>query len=206
MNADTLSPTIEMAEELELPKEKTNDVPGDIALWFFLMAELAAFGIMILGFAGVRYFQPEMFLNGLSQMNVTNGLINTLALLTGSYFAAVGVFKVRAMAAKAHLYFVAAAVFGCVYLVVKMSDYVHLYSAGYSLHYDTFFSFYFFATAFHYMHVLAGVVILLLVANWLRKPEDDQEKRSRAAESIASYWHMVDIVWIVLFPTLYLLK
>lgn len=206
MNTETLSPILDTEEELELSQSNTTDVPGDIALWFFLMAELAAFGVMILGFAGVRYFQPEMFLNGLEQMNVTNGLINTVALLTGSYFAAVGVLKVRLMAPKAHLYFVAAAIFGCVYLFVKMSDYVHLYGAGYSLHYDTFFSFYFFATAFHYMHVLAGVVILLLVANWLRKPEEDQEKRSRAAESIASYWHMVDIVWIVLFPTLYLLK
>lgn len=206
MTTETLNPALEATTAQDISQSQATDVPGDIALWFFLMAELAAFGIMILGFAGVRYFQPEMFLNGLEQMHVTTGLINTVALLTGSYFAAAGVFKVRAMAPKAHLYFVAAAIFGCVYLIVKMSDYVSLYQAGYSLHYDTFFSFYFFATAFHYMHVLAGVVILLLVANWLRKPEEDQEKRSRAAESIASYWHMVDIVWIVLFPTLYLLK
>lgn len=198
-----------LAEVAEVPaaaSKPVSEVPGDIALWFFLMAELAVFGILLLGFAGVRYSQPEMFLNGLEQMHVSSGLINTLALLTGSYFAALGVFKVRAQAAKAHWFFVAAAAFGVIYLFVKMSDFVHLYGAGYSLHYDTFFSFYFFATAFHYVHVLAGVVILLLVANWLRQPEEDQEKRNRAAESIASYWHMVDIVWIVLFPTLYLLK
>ena len=184
----------------------TPTVPGDLALWFFVMAELAVFGILLLGFAGVRYSQPEMFLSGLQQMNLSSGLINTVALLTGSYFAALGVVKVRALALKAERYFVAAAAFGVIYLVVKMSDFVHLYGAGYSLSYDTFFSFYFFATAFHYVHVLAGVAILLLVANWLRKPEEDQEKRNSAAESIASYWHMVDIVWIVLFPTLYLLK
>lgn len=190
----------------EIESRPISEVPGDLALWFFLMAELAVFGILLLGFAGVRYAQPEMFLNGLAHMDITSGLINTVALLTGSYFAALGVLKVRAQASNAARFFVAAALCGGVYLWVKMSDFVSLYQAGFSLHYDTFFSFYFFATAFHYVHVLAGVVILLLVANWLRTAKADQEQRNRAAESIASYWHMVDIVWIVLFPTLYLLK
>lgn len=182
------------------------EVPGDLALWFFLMAELAAFGVMILGFAGVRIFQPDMFMDGLEKLHLSSGVINTLALLTGSFFAATAVHKVREQAAKSHLYLLGAAAFGCVYLFVKMTEYIDLYGQGYSLHYDTFFSFYFFATAFHYMHVLAGVVILLLVANWLRKTQDDLDTKTRAAESVASYWHMVDIVWIVLFPTLYLLK
>src|SRR5690554_8237148 len=82
-----------------------------------------------------------------------------------------------------------------------MNEYIDLYSLGFSLHTNTFFSFYFFATFFHYLHVLAGIIILLLVANWLRKTNEDSEERNRAAEGIASYWHMVDIVWIVLLPT-----
>lgn len=180
-------------------------IPGDIALWFFLMAELAVFGILILGFALVRLSQPEMFLQGLEKLHLNAGIINTMVLLTGSYFAALGVLRVRKGQA-AGRFFVSAAFTGVIYMVVKMSEYFDLFSQGYSLHYDTFFGFYFFATFFHFLHVAAGVVILLLVANWLRKSPDSLEKRTQAAESIASYWHMVDIVWIVLFPTLYLLK
>lgn len=190
----------------ETTKADAKEVPGDVALWFFLMAELAAFGIMILGFALVRKTQPEMFFEGLNQLHLSSGIINTLALLTGSYFAAIGVHKVRQQYSKSHWYFIAAAAAGCVYLVVKMNEYIGLYSLGYSLHTNTFFSFYFFSTFFHYLHVLAGICILLMVASWLRKTNEDPEKRNRAAESIASYWHMVDIVWIVLLPTLYLLK
>lgn len=182
------------------------EIPGDVALWFFLMAELAAFAVMILGFAMVRVTQPEMFFDGLNELHLSGAIINTLALLTGSYFAALGVLKVRQQQAQSHWYFIAAALAGSVYLFVKMSEYIDLYSLGFSLHTNTFFSFYFFATFFHYLHVLAGIAILLMVANWLKKNNGTNEERNRAAESIASYWHMVDIVWIVLLPTLYLLK
>lgn len=182
------------------------EIPGDLALWFFLMAELAAFGVMILGFAFVRLTEPYMFLEGLNKLHLTSGIINTLALLSGSYLAALGVHQVRKQSPKSHLYFVAAAAVGAIYLFVKMNEYIGLYSTGYTLHTNTFFSFYFFSTFFHYLHVLAGIVILLLVARWLKTTAEDSESRNRAAEGVASYWHMVDIVWIVLLPTLYLLK
>src|SRR5690554_8203980 len=71
------------------------EIPGDLALWFFLMAELAAFGVMVLGFAFVRLTEPDMFLEGLNKLHLTSGIINTLALLSGSYLAALGVHQVR---------------------------------------------------------------------------------------------------------------
>ncbi|MFY9178856.1 MAG: cytochrome c oxidase subunit 3 [Venatoribacter sp.] len=204
-NLTNTAPEPELAASTKASTQPQKHIPGDIALWFFLMAELAVFGILILGFALVRVSQPDMFLAGLEKLHLNAGIINTMVLLTGSYLAALGVIRVRNQQA-AGKYLVGAALTGVIYMVVKMSEYVDLFSQGYSLHYDTFFGFYFFATFFHFLHVAAGVVILLLVANWLRKTQDDQEKRVQAAESIASYWHMVDIVWIVLFPTLYLLK
>src|SRR5690554_6973684 len=160
------------------PNQPTaKEVPGDVALWFFLMAELAAFAVMILGFAMVRITQPEMFFDGLNELHLSGAIINTLALLTGSYFAAIGVVKVRQQQAKSHLYFVAAAAAGSVYLFVKMNEYIDLYSLGFSLHTNTFFSFYFFATFFHYLHVLAGIIILLLVRSEERRV--GKECRSR---------------------------
>lgn len=180
-------------------------IPGDIALWFFLMAELAVFGILILGFALVRHAEPEMFLAGLEQLHLSAGIINTMTLLTGSFLAALAVQRTR-KGLPVGRFLIATALTGLVYVVVKSSEYIDLYQQGYSLHYDTFFGFYFFATFFHFLHVIAGMVILCLVANWLRQPSSTPDERTRAVENIASYWHMVDIVWIVLFPTLYLLK
>ena len=183
-----------------------NDIPGDIALWFFLCAELGVFGLLIIGFALLRLFQPDMVDNGLQQLHLHAGIINTLALLTGSWLAAVGVQNIRQQKASAGRFFIAAASAGMIYIIVKLSEYSALYSEGYSLHYDAFFGFYFFATFFHFLHVLAGILFLLLVSRWLQQPQHSQIDRIKTAENTALYWHMVDLVWIVLFPALYLLR
>ncbi|UZK03936.1 cytochrome c oxidase subunit 3 [Venatoribacter cucullus] len=183
-----------------------DDIPGDIALWFFLCAELGVFGLLIIGFALLRLFQPEMVASGLQQLHLHAGIINTMALLTGSWLAAVGVQQVRRQQPEAGRYFVAAAAAGMIYIIVKLSEYTALYQQGYSLHYDAFFGFYFFATFFHFLHVLAGILFLLLVARWLKNHRHSPADRTKTAENVALYWHMVDLVWIVLFPTLYLLR
>ncbi|PIQ38820.1 MAG: cytochrome oxidase subunit III [Thalassolituus sp. CG17_big_fil_post_rev_8_21_14_2_50_53_8] len=181
-------------------------IPGDIALWFFLCAELAVFGLLIAGFSLVRLRQPEMFQAGLQELHVSAGVINTMALLTGSYLVATGVNKLRIQGDGYARYFFAASGCGMIYVISKVSEYQTLYSNGYSLHYDIFFGFYFFTTFFHFLHVLAGMMILIILGRWLKKTDSDDEQKLKAAESAASYWHMVDLVWIVLFPALYVLR
>src|SRR5690554_7797723 len=107
------------------PNQPTaKEVPGDVALWFFLMAELAAFAVMILGFAMVRITQPELFFDGLNELHLSGAIINTVAVLAGSYFAAICVVKVRQHQAQRNLHSVAAADAGSVCLRVKMQEYI----------------------------------------------------------------------------------
>jgi len=185
---------------------ETRELPGDLALWFFLCAELAVFGLLIIGFCLVRLQYPEMFYHGLQQLHMAAGIANTLVLLSGSYFLVLAVERVRHTDTSPGGYFFAAAACGMIYIIIKISEYQQLYADGYSLHYDIFFGFYFFTTFFHLLHVLAGVVLLLLTQAWLKKKKNDQLSRRKGAESVAYYWHMVDLVWIVLFPTLYVLS
>ena len=95
---------------------------------------------------------------------------------------------------------------GVIYVVIKSVEYVQLFTAGYNLRTDTFYFFYFFTTFFHMMHVVLGMVILLVVARrWQRGVYQSAQARRMAADSAASYLHMVGLVWLMLFPLLYML-
>ena len=91
---------------------------------------------------------------------------------------------------------VAAAALGVVFLVIKGVEYADKAAQGISYETHPFFTFYYLLTGFHAAHVVAGVLILLLVA-WQDAP--------RNIEAGAAFWHMVDLVWVLLFPVIYLL-
>ena len=187
--------------------EQSRHLPGDLAMWCFILAELLAFLLLLGSMAFARGHWNEMFSAGIATLHPEAGLVNTLILLTGSYFAANAV---KRAAAGDHgalsRGFVLAAICGLAYVAIKVSEYAILFGAGYNLRTDTFYFFYFFTTFFHMAHVLIGMVILLVVAQRCRAGHyADQEKVRMAGESAASYWHMVDLVWLVLFPLLYVL-
>lgn len=181
-------------------------LPGDLAMWVFILAELLVFGILIIAMAYARQRWPEMFSAGVATLHPLAGLINTLLLLTGSYFVARGVASAAAPAPRVSRWFLLGALCGLAYVIVKISEYVLLFRAGYNLRTDTFYFFYFFTTFFHLAHVLLGMVILLFVARRSRSDGyADATQHLAASESAGSYWHMVDLVWLVLFPLLYVL-
>src|SRR5690606_41291813 len=95
---------------------------------------------------------------------------------------------------------------GLDYATIHLCEYALLFGAGYNLRTDTSYFFYFFTTCYHLAHVLIGMVILLVVARRYRTGQyPNADKARMAGESAASYWHMVDLVWLVLFPLLYVL-
>lgn len=184
---------------------ESTHIPGDLALWFFLLAELAVFALLIIGSALVRTFHPDLFRNGMLALHPQAGVINTAALITGSYFAAQGVLQIKQNIPAAQRCFLLTAATGMIYISVKIWEYQSLLSAGYSLHSDAFFAFYYLATFFHFMHVAAGVVFMLMFYRALVRKGITAESTGHA-ESVAAYWHMVDLVWIVLFPALYFMR
>lgn len=192
---------------IEQPLENAQRIPGDLAMWFFIFAELLAFALLIGSMAYARAHWNDIFSAGIATLHPIAGLINTLILLTGSYFAANAVHRGIAGNQNALIKgFILAAICGLFYVVVKVSEYGILFADGYNLRTNTFYFFYFFTTFFHLMHVVLGMVILLVVAKRCHSGYyADQEKVRMASESAASYWHMVDLVWLVLFPLLYVL-
>ena len=92
----------------------------------------------------------------------------------------------------------------CIYIGVKIWEYLSLFEQGIDIETNTFFTLYFMITFFHLMHVLLGMVILVFVALKAAKNEYNASNIS-GFESGASYWHMVDMLWIILFPLIYVI-
>lgn len=189
----------------DLALHKPKDLPGDFAIWIFILAELGVFSIFFICFAVVRVLNLETFTEGASHLNQAAGIINTVALITSSYFVVRGVISIKSGDSRScSRWLIFGFLSASVYVFVKMWEYVEAFSAGYSLHTDVFFMFYFLLTFFHFAHVLFGMVILGFVANKARKGGYSKDDHSGVLTG-ASYWHMVDLLWIILFPLVYVI-
>ena len=176
-------------------------LPGNLMMWILIFSELAVFGVAFLGFAIARVLDPATFAAGQGHLNGTLGALNTMVLVTSGYLAARAVAAGRRGAAKrARRAMVAAAAVGSVFLAVKAVEYSATLGAGLTIDSDTFFTLYFLLTGFHALHVVLGIVILLLVSR--SGPETLVEN----LETGAAFWHMVDLVWVILYPLVYLIR
>ena len=179
--------------------------PGDLAIWIFILAELSVFAIFFVAYAFTRMNNPALF--NLYQVTLDRGaaLINTLALITSSYFVVRAVAAIQVGAGGRCVRWLGLAILmGLVFLGVKGFEYAHHFGQGITLSTNRFYMFYLSLTFFHFMHVILGLVILLAVALKARKGGYDAEEHT-GVETGASYWHMVDLVWLILFPLVYVM-
>lgn len=181
-------------------------LPGDFAIWIFIFAELLVFGVLFLAYAFARSGDVELFNAGQATLDRTGGLINTLALVSSSYFVVRAVSAIREGHADRCVRWLAGAMsLGAVFLVVKTAEFHAKFSAGVGLSTDTFYMFYLSMTFFHYMHVILGMVILGFVLTKTHRGGYSAREHT-GVETGASYWHMVDLVWLILFPLVYVIR
>ncbi len=172
-------------------------LPGEPIMWILIASELAVFGAGLAALLGARALDPHVFAAGQATLDRTAGALNTLVLVTSGYCAAIAVRRTEAeRIAAARGWLGAAAALGLVFLLVKAREYADKAAHGIGIETDAFFTFYYLLTGFHALHVVAGMVILGLVAI---RPNPAN------VETGAQFWHMVDLVWVLLFPVVYLL-
>ena len=180
-------------------------LPGDLAMWFFILAELTVFAIFFIGFAIAEQQNSILFSEGKKQLHQSAGLVNTIALITSSFFVAIALNVMHKNEGKRAAYLIVLAnATALIYIFVKLWEYFALFEQGIGIETNTFFTLYFLITMFHLMHVLLGMVILLFIAKKAFSGEYSDTKIS-GFESGASYWHMVDLLWIILFPLIYVI-
>jgi cytochrome c oxidase subunit 3 len=185
-------------------------------MWLFMVTEVLMVGGLFVAYAIFRGLYPEMFKEAHEMLNWKMGLINTVVLITSSLTMVLAVAAAqRGEYQKQVRYLIATLLFGCCFLVVKYFEYsakIHhgLLPGGFFTNTELtnpkapiFFSLYFVMTGVHALHVIIGMGLI----SWLTLRASRKEFGSNyytPMELVGFYWHFVDLVWIYLFPLLYL--
>lgn len=179
---------------------------GDLAMWFIVAIEMLTFGLMFIVFTVARAGDPATFRAAQATLDLTLGAINTVLLLTGSWCAARGVLALRSDRCRAAARWLwGAAAFGLGFLLAKGFEYRQKSLAGFDIETDVFWMFYYVLTGFHFLHVAAATLLLGAIA-WLVPRRGWGRGNTHAPETAAVFWHMVDLLWVVLFPLVYVLR
>lgn len=175
-----------------------SELPGELMMWVLIASELMVFGAGLLACLSVRIADPVRFAADQALLNQSAGALNTIVLVTSGLCAAVAL-RAREVERRrtARLWLLAAGSLGVMFLIVKAFEYGSKASAGIDIETSPFFTFYYLITGFHALHVVAGLFVLGLVA-WADS--------LRNMEAAAAFWHLVDLVWVLLFPIIYVLR
>ncbi len=179
-------------------------IPGEAGIWLLIFGEMSFFTALFASFLHQRRGDVAGFLAGQGELSRTIGVVNTLLLLTSSLFVAKGVAAIkRGDTIAAPRLFAAALGCGLGFTLLKGLEYGELIARGIAFDSHPFFAYYFGLTALHLGHVLIGSGLLAGLIAASRRPLA-KPLHFALAESAACFWHMVDLLWIVIFPLLYL--
>jgi len=174
---------------------------GRLAVWWVLVSEIVIFGGILVSYIMHRLAHPE-WAHQSSHTNVWIGAFNTFVLLTSSLSAVLGHQAAeQGNGPKAAKLLYATVGGGLVFLTVKAFEWTSEITHGFTITSSGFWSYYYIAAGVHAAHVLAGMLIMLWVAGTAMKNQE-----LHRVENVGIYWHFVDIVWIFLFPLLYIAK
>jgi nitric oxide reductase NorE protein len=195
-----------IAPALPLPAEDAPRLRGDLAVWLVILIELSTFALMFASFAFARIWEPQVFEQSQATLDLRFGAINTMLLVTGSAGVARAVQALRAGAERvAGRWWLVALACGLGFLALKLVEYAAKFEAGVGLGTNTFYMFYILLTGFHFLHVLAAVVFIVVL--WVQTRRGAYgPQRTHVPETGAAFWHMVDLLWIVLFPLVYVMR
>ncbi|GHG33026.1 cytochrome c oxidase subunit 3 [Paracoccus aerius] len=174
-----------------------DDLPGELIMWILIGSEILVFAAGITAMSAMRLTDPAGFADAQAMLDGRMAALNTVVLVTSGLFAARAERAAHAgnrRGARRNL--MLATLGGVIFLVAKGLEYAHDLSTEIGIDTHPFFTFYFLLTGFHAAHVIAGVAVLALVAVRVR-PEPVQAG--------AMFWHMVDLIWVLILPPIYLL-
>ena len=188
-----------------------------LGMWVFLVTEVLFFGGLFATYMIYRSWYPDAFAAASHELDVTLGTINTVVLITSSLTMALAVHAAQLGQRKAlMLFLIATMILGGAFLGIKSVEYYHKFvehhvpgptfqfEAEHFRHAQIFFSLYFVMTGLHAVHMIIGIGIMLVMLYWSWNGTITEEYSS-PIEISGLYWHFVDIVWIFLFPLLYLI-
>jgi cytochrome c oxidase subunit III len=205
-----------MSEMTAHIEEHRDDEASKLGMWLFIFTELLLFGGLFLVYAIFRVQYPKAFHESSLELSVTIGAINTVVLLFSSMTVAMALTAIQKNETKRSLLFLGITLFcAAIFLVNKYfewsgkfhhglypgSELMKMLDRGHHL----YFSLYFFMTGLHALHIIIGMT-LLFVCYFKVKSKNINNQDYVLLENGALYWHLVDLIWIFLFPLMYLIS
>jgi len=185
---------------------KVGRIPGEAGVWILIFGEMSVFAALFGSFLYYRGFDVVGFKASQAALSKPTGLANTLLLLTSSLFVAMAVRAAsRAQTQMAPRLFAAGLLCGLCFVALKGFEYHALFAQGIAVDTNAFFGFYFGLTALHLGHVIIGSAFLCALSLATRRPLA-RASHLMLVESAGCFWHMVDLLWIIIFALLYLVE
>ena len=185
---------------------ETGVVNSKLGIWLFLASEVMLFGALFSTYIILRLGAVE-WPHGSTILNVPLATLNTLVLISSSVTMVMSWASLKMNDfAKGKMYMWVTVALACVFLVVKYFEYTAKFEHGLFPSTSTFLAIYFTITGLHGLHVIGGIVVISYLAGPGSKLwATSHDMYANRIEATGLYWHFVDLVWIFLFPTLYLL-
>jgi len=196
----------ELAQPRPYFSTNTRKIPGSLAIWAAILAEMSEFAIMFIVYFLAKVHNPELFDQGPLKLSTLAGTVNTLLMLTSSFFVVRGVIAMREnnpLVCMRWLWGAVAA--GCIYLVIKYFEYQWNTTQGLSTETNIFYAVYYYVTFNHFLHVGWGSVAIIWVIHRVNTGIYTQQEHEGLV-TVAVYWHMIDLAWITIFPLLYVIR
>jgi nitric oxide reductase NorE protein len=191
----------------DAPNAAQRHVPGEPGIWVLLFGDMLVFTVLFTVYLQHRGARPELFADSQGALNRALGATNTLVLLTSSILV---VFATRALRRPELRYLarpltLAGVLVGACFVAIKAFEYHEKVAAGITPSTNEFFMYYFVLTGLHLAHVIIGLIVLTVLSTLARKPEPTKTHIA-FFEGGACFWHMVDLLWIVIFPLIFLVR
>lgn len=187
-----------------IPSPEPTHTPGQFDIWVLVMIEAITFSAYFVVYALDYRANAELFLGSQAQLNLHLGIANTLMLLTSSWAMARCVKEARGDDhANALRYLWVTVSGGVIFAALKLFEWSLEMGRGNYFETNAFFAYYYFLTGIHLLHVFVGLVALGVVYYQLSSPK---RRSQEIVETGATFWHMVDFLWVIIFTLLYVMR
>lgn len=188
------------------PAARARRIPGEEGIWVFVLGDMTVFALFFATFMYSRARNPETFAHDHESMHVALGTTNTVLLLSSSLLVALGVQRVLSgVPSTATRLFGAGLACGVAFVAVKAVEWTDLFAENRTVGSGEYFSYYFIFTGIHLLHVLIGIAVLARLLILSRRAEPTARQKL-LCETGGIFWHMVDLLWVVLFALFYLVR
>jgi len=192
--------------ETQEPASRQTHVPGEAGVWVFILGDMLVFALLFLTYLYYRADDPGLFAQSQARLDQTFGAVNTLLLLLSSLMVLTAVRAIRHRRHRIASRLIAGA-FACgiAFSILKVLEYHDKIAHHLTPATNDFFMVYFIVTGLHWFHLIVGLCVLSALIVLTRRPRLSAGQLA-FVEGGACFWHMVDLLWIVLFPLLYLVR